>query len=80
MYKLLFQKSSVRKVGFQAAATNNPNASVKKLDQSLLGYDWIAGMLDNDSYISQKDDSFFNELKEFRRVNRSECIGSSILQ
>ncbi len=58
----------------------SPTASVKIADQSLLGYDWIAGMLDNDSYISQKDDSFFDELKEFRRVNRSECTGSSFLQ
>ncbi|XP_028393938.1 migration and invasion-inhibitory protein-like [Dendronephthya gigantea] len=59
---------------------STPTSGVKKLEQSLLGYDWIAGMLDNDSFISQKDDSFFNELKEFRRVNRSECTGSSILQ
>ena len=55
-------------------------AGIEKCDQSLLGYDWIAGMLDNDSYISQKDDSFFNDLKEFRRVNRSECTGSSLVR
>jgi hypothetical protein len=59
---------------------STPTSGVKKGNQSLLGYDWIAGMLDNDSYISQKDDSFFDDLKEFRRVNRSECTGSSVVR
>lgn len=74
----MFQRAEgQQRVKFQPST---PTAGVKTSDQSLLGYDWIAGMLDNDSYISQKDDSFFDELKEFRRVNRTECTGSSVLQ
>lgn len=38
-----------------------------------LGYDWIAGLLDNSSYVSQCSDEYFDELKEFRRANREEC-------
>ena len=38
-----------------------------------LGYDWIAGLLDTSSYISQCSDDYFDELKEFRRANREDC-------
>ena len=38
-----------------------------------LGYDWIAGILDTSSYISQCSDDYFDEMKEFRRANREEC-------
>lgn len=46
--------------------------------RSLLGYDWIAGMLDNTSYLSERPDDYFDDLKEFRRVNKEECIGTAI--
>ena len=38
-----------------------------------LGYDWIAGLLDTSSYVSQCSDEYFDDLKEFRRANREEC-------
>ena len=38
-----------------------------------LGYDWIAGLLDTSSYISQCSDDYFDDLKEFRRANREDC-------
>ena len=39
-----------------------------------LGYDWIAGLLDaSDSYLSEKDDDYFEEIDEFRRVNYGDC-------
>ncbi len=39
-----------------------------------LGYDWIAGLLDtSESYLSEKDDEYFKEMREFRRVNYAEC-------
>ncbi|KAL5491940.1 hypothetical protein EMCRGX_G017316 [Ephydatia muelleri] len=44
-----------------------------KGDDPRLGYDWIAGMLDTEAPIGEKDDKYYVELKEFRRVNRSEC-------
>ena len=43
-------------------------------DDPKLGYDWIAGLIDaSDTYLSERDDQYFEELKEFRRVNCSEC-------
>lgn len=48
-----------------------------KGDDPRLGYDWIAGMLDNEVSIGEKDDKYFEDIKEFRRVNRSECCQSS---
>lgn len=41
-----------------------------------LGYDWIAGLLDVDSSLGEREDEYFEEMKEFRRVNRSECCQS----
>ena len=42
-------------------------------DDPRLGYDWIAGLLDTDSYLAEHDDEYFEEMREFRKVNRSEC-------
>ena len=48
--------------------------------RSLLGYDWIAGLLDNTSYLSERPDDFFDELKEFRRVHKEDCFGTTLLE
>nr|XP_014344181.1 PREDICTED: migration and invasion-inhibitory protein isoform X2 [Latimeria chalumnae] len=42
--------------------------------QPFLGYDWIAGLLDTDASVSEKSEVYFSELKEFRQVNKEECI------
>ena len=40
-----------------------------------LGYDWIAGLLDaSEAYLSEKDDEYFKDIKEFRRVNHADCF------
>ena len=40
-----------------------------------LGYDWIAGLLDtSEAYLSEKDDEYFEDMKEFRRVNHADCF------
>ncbi|KAJ7306619.1 hypothetical protein JRQ81_010024 [Phrynocephalus forsythii] len=39
-----------------------------------LGYDWIAGLLDMDSSLSEKPEHYFCELQDFRLVNRDDCI------
>ena len=44
-----------------------------KGDDPRLGYDWIAGMLDTQASVSEKDEKYFVGIREFRRVNRSEC-------
>ncbi|XP_039529799.1 migration and invasion-inhibitory protein isoform X2 [Pimephales promelas] len=42
--------------------------------QPLLGYDWIAGLLDAESSLADRSEQFFSELRSFRQVNRDECI------
>uniref|UniRef100_UPI00398F4641 uncharacterized protein miip isoform X2 n=1 Tax=Pristiophorus japonicus TaxID=55135 RepID=UPI00398F4641 len=42
--------------------------------QPLLGYDWIAGLIDVDSPVSEKSEQYFVELQNFRRVNKEECV------
>lgn len=39
----------------------------------LLGYDWIAGLMDAGPCTSQYSDQHLQDLKEFRHVNSSEC-------
>ncbi|XP_045154953.1 migration and invasion-inhibitory protein [Echinops telfairi] len=41
-----------------------------------LGYDWIAGTLDSASLVTDKSDTFFSKLQEFREANKEECISS----
>ncbi|XP_059547216.1 migration and invasion-inhibitory protein isoform X1 [Myotis daubentonii] len=41
-----------------------------------LGYDWIAGSLDNSSPIGSKPEAFFSKLQEFRETHKEECIHS----
>ncbi|XP_045715116.1 migration and invasion-inhibitory protein isoform X2 [Phyllostomus hastatus] len=41
-----------------------------------LGYDWIAGSLDNSSPVSGEPEDFFSRLQEFREANKEECIHS----
>ena len=43
----------------------------------LLGYDWIAGLMEADCQLEDKDDGYFEELREYRRVNHSECCRPS---
>lgn len=42
-------------------------------DIQLLGYDWIAGLLDTGPHTSQFSEQHLQELKEFRHVNSAEC-------
>ncbi|XP_075997231.1 migration and invasion inhibitory protein [Genypterus blacodes] len=44
--------------------------------RSLLGYDWIAGVLDVESSVTEHSDDFYNDLRTFRSLNRDECVHS----
>ena len=39
----------------------------------MLGYDWIAGILDNEQQIEGLSDEFFNDISKFRRENHMTC-------
>ena len=49
-----------------------PSLSVMFL---LAGYDWIAGVLDNDGSLINQSDDYFKDLNSFRRSNKTDCIG-----
>ncbi|MBN3271389.1 MIIP protein, partial [Polyodon spathula] len=42
--------------------------------------DWIAGVLDADSSLSEKSEPFFTELRDFRQVNREECVHKEYME
>lgn len=42
-------------------------------DRPLLGYDWIAADLDNTGSVLDYNDSFFDDIREFRSRNRDDC-------
>ena len=43
----------------------------------LLGYDWIAGVLDNKDLAMDLPYEFFEDLRTFRQMNKEECTSSS---
>ncbi|NXO26783.1 MIIP protein, partial [Cisticola juncidis] len=45
-----------------------------------LGYDWIAGLLDTKSPVTEKSEQYFAELQEFRLSNRETCIHQQHLE
>ncbi|XP_047127011.1 uncharacterized protein LOC105846310 isoform X2 [Hydra vulgaris] len=51
----------------------------EKLDCSMLGYDWIVGMLENDSYINEKSEEFYDEICKFRQTNAEDCRSDTFL-
>ncbi|XP_022085554.1 uncharacterized protein LOC110976528 [Acanthaster planci] len=57
-----------------ASMTLDPNDSVANRSQPLLGYDWIAGLLDADAPVSEHSEAYFEELRQFRQANREECV------
>ncbi|XP_056591127.1 migration and invasion-inhibitory protein [Triplophysa dalaica] len=54
----------------------NHTSSDRQRIQPLLGYDWIAGLVDIESSLSERPEHFFSELQSFRQVNRDECVHS----
>lgn len=44
--------------------------------QPLLGYDWIAGVLDAEDSLVERSDEFFNDLCTFRSINKDQCVHS----
>ncbi|KAK5613140.1 hypothetical protein CRENBAI_000895, partial [Crenichthys baileyi] len=61
-------------VGFQSDEFENKPASDRHHVQPLLGYDWIAGVLDTEDSLAERSDEFFNDLRMFRSINKDECI------
>ncbi|XP_073732450.1 migration and invasion-inhibitory protein [Misgurnus anguillicaudatus] len=56
----------------------NDSTYERRRIRPLLGYDWIAGLVDAESSLTERPEHFFSDLQNFRRVNGEECIQSSI--
>ncbi|XP_029947959.1 migration and invasion inhibitory protein [Salarias fasciatus] len=65
------EQSGVR---FQSDECEDVPATGRHHLQPLLGYDWIAGVLDTDESLMERSDDFFNDLRVFRSLNKDECV------
>lgn len=70
------ERREVGKFTFQSPGLEQTSASDRQRLQPLLGYDWIAGILDAESSLTEHSEQFFNDLRTFRQVNRDECVHS----
>ncbi|KAM8917174.1 migration and invasion inhibitory protein isoform 2-T2 [Spinachia spinachia] len=70
-------QSEVRsRVTFLPDECEETSASDRHRLQPLLGYDWIAGVLDAEDSLMDRSDEFFNDLQTFRSLNKDKCVHS----
>ncbi|XP_042362628.1 migration and invasion-inhibitory protein [Plectropomus leopardus] len=65
------------RVTCQSGESEAMSASNRHHVQPLLGYDWIAGVLDAEDSLIERSDEYFNDLRTFRSLNRDECVHST---
>ncbi|XP_048416985.2 uncharacterized protein miip isoform X2 [Stegostoma tigrinum] len=58
---------------------SNLRAQVQAV-RPFLGYDWIAGLMDINSPLSEKSEQYFLDLQDFRRVNKDECVHQEYME
>ncbi|KAF0034786.1 hypothetical protein F2P81_012544 [Scophthalmus maximus] len=61
---------------FQSDECEEIPASDRHRLQPLLGYDWIAGILDAEDTFVERPDEFFNDLRIFRSLHKNDCVHS----
>lgn len=61
-------------VTFHADEHEATSSSTRHHLQPLLGYDWIAGVLDAEDSLIERSDEFFNDLRMFRNIHKNECV------
>ncbi|XP_073324932.1 uncharacterized protein miip isoform X2 [Pagrus major] len=70
------QRGVQSQVTFQSDDSDKISASDRHHLQPLLGYDWIAGVLDAEDSLIERPDEFFDDLRMFRSLNRDDCVHS----
>ncbi|XP_029908014.1 migration and invasion inhibitory protein [Myripristis murdjan] len=70
------QKEVGSRVTFQSNEWEETPAPDRHHLQPLLGYDWIAGVLDVESSVIERSEEFFSDLHTFRLLNKDECVYS----
>ncbi|XP_059185075.1 migration and invasion-inhibitory protein isoform X2 [Centropristis striata] len=68
------------RVTFQSDECEETPASDRHHLPPLLGYDWIAGVLDAEDSLIERSDEFFNDLRTFRSLNKDECVHSPLTE
>ncbi|XP_030584314.1 LOW QUALITY PROTEIN: migration and invasion inhibitory protein [Archocentrus centrarchus] len=74
------QRSVQSRVTFQSDECEDIPASERHHLPPLLGYDWIAGVLDTEDSLMERSDEFFSDLCVFRSLNKDECVHSAQTQ
>ncbi|NWV71695.1 MIIP protein, partial [Malurus elegans] len=67
-------KKEARHVTFQPDPEEDTTPVNSWSAHPFLGYDWIAGLLDTKSSVTEKSEEYFDDLQEFRQANREACI------
>nr|XP_040058718.1 migration and invasion-inhibitory protein [Gasterosteus aculeatus aculeatus] len=70
------QSEVCSRVTFLPDECEGTSASDRHRLQPLLGYDWIAGVLDAEDSLIERSDEFFNDLHTFRSLNKDKCVHS----
>ncbi|KAM6979694.1 migration and invasion inhibitory protein [Aplochiton taeniatus] len=79
MQEICSDREVVSRVTFQSPdSLGQQSTSQKHNVQPLLGYDWIAGVLDVESSLTERSEDFFNELHAFRQGNKDDCVHSQL--
>ncbi|CAK6952597.1 migration and invasion-inhibitory protein isoform X1 [Scomber scombrus] len=68
------QREARSRVTFQSDECEEIPALERHHLQPLLGYDWIAGVLDVEDSLIERSDEFFSDLCAFRSLNKDECV------
>ncbi|NWS11935.1 MIIP protein, partial [Pachyramphus minor] len=73
-------KKKARHVTFQPDPEEDATPVGSWSARPFLGYDWIAGLLDTKSSVTEKPEQYFAELQQFRQANREACIDEQDLE
>ncbi|XP_062571610.1 uncharacterized protein LOC134233640 isoform X2 [Saccostrea cucullata] len=73
-------KKSLSRVSFLTSQDSLGSDIDPQGTRHLLGYDWIAALLDNDRGTTSLPEGYFDELREFRRLNRDECVNKFYME
>ncbi|XP_061163295.1 uncharacterized protein LOC133172428 isoform X2 [Saccostrea echinata] len=73
-------KKSLSRVSFLTSQDSLGSDIDPQGTRHLLGYDWIAALLDNERGTTSLPESYFDELREFRRLNRDECVNKFYME
>ncbi|XP_050178627.1 migration and invasion-inhibitory protein isoform X1 [Myiozetetes cayanensis] len=73
-------KKKARHVTFQPDPEEDATPVGSWSARPFLGYDWIAGLLETKSSVTEKPEQYFAELQQFRQANREACIDEQDLE